>query len=189
MSSDSAVPSGSLSKWWSLETSSVILLLMIKPLFLTRPVATGSSVSLIRRHWLYLLSFVSALKLTWLPALPCSSCPCGLRVNKQDSSVREDSTQEMKAPEGSSSWGASLLSLNPTLLWAGPLGRGGAVFWFPRVALCSAAGPGSHLMQTWEELCSPWPGGEVLFPCGCFLLCFFPLRKKERTVLHEGSAG
>lgn len=91
-------------------------------------------------------------------------------------------------PEGSS-WGASLRSLNPTLLWAGPLGRGGAVFWFPSVALCSAMGLGSHLLQTWEELCSPWIGGEVLFPCGLFLLCLFPLRKKERTVLHDGSAG
>lgn len=85
----------------------------------------------------------------------------------------------------SSSWGASLRSLNPTLLWAGPLGRGG----LSSVALCSAMDPGSHLLQTWEELCSPWTGGEVLFPCGCFLLCFFPLRKKERTVLHDGSAG
>lgn len=29
-----------------------------------------------------------------------------------------------------------------------------------------------------------------MFPCGCFLpVCFFPFRKKERAVLHSGSAG
>lgn len=29
-----------------------------------------------------------------------------------------------------------------------------------------------------------------MFPCGCFLpVCFFPFRKKERAVLHDGSAG
>lgn len=35
---------------------------------------------------------------------------------------------------------------------------------------------------------SPWPGGEVLFLCGCILpVCFFPFR--VRTVPLDGSAG
>lgn len=76
-----------------------------------------------------------------------------------------------------------------SLVWASWEGR--AAFSFPCVVFCSAAGSGSHLLQMWEKaLCSPWPGGEVMFLCGCFLpVCFFPFRRRREQCCRTGPLG